>query len=361
MINFFNSLYNSGKGMPALPGWSYVQDGLERETANVIKQYRSSAFAVKTDHELVKVLHGFAVSTSQDLADYYRKVDAISMNLAQQLGYTSSINQGRMFSGIFFAKGSKEVLIAHDSEFDPQEVTDKWMDVQAVKVLRHNFDQLDFFPYNGTIRSNRVNVFSINMPMLAVQYRAYRQWQANGGQVEDTGRNSIYHFIYSYVINNIHRSSVPMAIFNRLVKIGMGKQVNQNQYRHPFYTTDYTERTDRILNAYDWIIKNNRVNMNWLLGNCPMPHGYNGLDLMRFPDIRESRQVNWASYLARIQVVLYLLSINPEATQSLDRTRINQLKYMLGVYLRDNTIRSAVAPDVFNQEKDVIENLLASL
>lgn len=361
MLNFFNSLQNRGKGFPSFPAWTYVQDGLQRETHNVIKAYQNSAYAVKTDHELVKILFGLATSTDMELNDYYRRVDAKTMNLAQQLGYTTVANQGRLFNGVFFAKGSREIILAHNTNFDPRAIHENWKYAYPVKVIQHGFDQLDFFPFNGTVKSNRLSVFTINIPMLAVQYRAFRQWQKENGQRDDGTTSSIYHFIYSYVLNNIQWSSVPLAIVNRVKKITVGKETNGQLFRHPFMVTDYSFKCDQVLKQYSWVIQNNNIDMASILYNMPMPRDVNGLEIMRLPDLYASRQVNWAVYAARIDILIFLTEVCLDTLKKTNQTELNRIKYLLGLFLRDNTIRQAMPPDLYYQEKAAIDELTAKL
>jgi len=362
MINFFNALVNRNKGTVAVPTWSYVQNEINVLTDTVIKYYRNAAYAVPSNHELVKILHGLALSTDTDLATYARKVDNASMNLAQQLGYTTESYHGRIFSNVFMGKGSREVLIAANGNFNAREATEDWMNVRAVRILRHGFDQLDFFPFDGTVISNRVNVFAINIPLLAVQYRAYRQHQkvlvAGTGE---TGQNSIYHFLYSYVLNNMQYDSISMALFNRMMKVAAGKKTNDQRFRHPFHITDLNSKVDAVMDVFVKAIRNGNMDIAQILINSPMPSWTNGLDFMSLPDVIATRQINWALYLSRIHVLSFLTEVDLDTLLRTNRTELNRVKYMLSVYLNDNSIRSAVPIDMYEREKATIESIIKKL
>lgn len=362
MINFFNGLVHRNRGAPAIPNWPYIQGELNTLIKQVIEYYRNASYAVRTDHELVKIIHAIALSTETELYTYHRKVSNASANIAQSLGYTSEVNHGKIFSNVFFGPGSKEVLVSVNTEFDPRLTTEDWQNVRAVRILRHGFDQLDFFPLDGRTPSNKVNVFSVNIPLLAVQYRAFRQAQKEQAEQEgETGRSSVYHFVYSYVLNNMQYDSIPMAIFNRLMKVGAGKPTNASAFRHPFYIPDYGPRVDAALASYVKSIQNTSMDIAAILFNAPMPTWTNGLAFMQLPDVIASRQINWAMYLSRIHILSFLTEIDLDTLLKTNRTELNKVKYMLNVYLKDNSIRSALTPEMFAREKATIEDIVKKL
>lgn len=354
MINLLNSLTTFIKGTVKFPEWEYVRKGLQLNTRQAIDYYRHSAYSVKSDHEIIKLLASLDTSVDMELMEFYKRVDSKALMVGQQLGFTTTMSVGKVFNNVFFGKHSKEVIIITDEPFDVKYVHDYWMDCCPVRILKHGFDYIDNFPLDGTVDSNSISVFTINLSMLAVQYRAYRQWQKTYVN-ERTGRNSIYHFVYSYPLNNMRYDAIDHAILNRLIKIRNGLPTNDNQTKHPFHVTNFTMKCDRLL----LMINESLMNMKRDLGNVamtiPLVNMDNVYQLLKLPDVNDSRQINWAIYIARIEMLLFLMSYPGVMEQNTGI--INALKYELRSYLRDGTIRQVIDHELYLKHQAVIESL----
>jgi hypothetical protein len=81
---------------------------------------------------------------------------------------------------------------------------------------------------------------------------------------------------------------------------------------------------------------------------------------MKLPDISETRQVNWAIYLARIDMLLFFLSFD-ESLKNQNQMELSRIKYELKLYLKDGTIQSAVPAELFQKQKAVIERLIEKM
>lgn len=357
MINLLNNITTRVKGTIRFPEWEYVRDGLTMNLSHANKYYRNSAYAVGSDHGLIKLLYGLFTSVDVELFEFYKRVDAKALTVAQQLGYTTVMSRGSPFSNYFFGKDSTEVIIVTDESFDPVEVTNNWRDAQPIKVLKHGFDLIDCFPLNGKLSSTAVSVFTINLPMLAVQYRAFRQWQSEMVNKE-IGRAPITHFLYSYPINNMIFSAMDYAMFNRMVRIRNGIETSDNITPHPFHMTNFTRQCDRILLAINESLNGSKPDLGNVAMTIPLVTLTTTFNLIKVPDIAESRNVNWAIYLARIDMLLFLLSFEGVDKQS--TAFINSLKYELKTYLNDGTIKTALGRDLFQTQKEVIEQFISA-
>lgn len=355
MLSLFNNLNMRVKGIRGFPEWEYVRAGLNLNLENTVDYYRSSAFAVKSSHELIKLLFGLNTSTDEELYTYYKRVDAKALTVGQQLGFTTAMSQGHLFSNVFFKGASKEVIVIVDDMFDPVQVTRNWKDARPIRVLRHGFDQIDCFPLTGRVESSGLSVFAINLPMLAVQYRAFRQWQKTYA-TEETGRNSIYHFLYAYPLNNMMYDAMDHAVLNRIIKLKSGIETSDNGFSHPFHITNFTMRCDRILSKVIEVLDESTPSITTIGQTIPMVSVDDALTLFKLPDLYESRQINWAMYLARIDILLFLMSFGSMGKQN--PNEFNSIKYELRSYLIDNVVRSAVPKELHQKQKALIESIL---
>lgn len=358
MLSLINALSTSIKGTQHFPEWAYVRDGLKLNLDSTNRYYRSGAYAVGSDHELIKLLFGLTISTDTELDRYHKVVDNKALTVAQQLGFTTTMSKGRIFNNVFFAGASREVIIVTDEPFDPVEVTENWKDARPIQILRHGFDNIDCFPLTGKVISNGLSVFAINLPMLAVQYRAYRQWQKTYA-TEETGRNSIYHFCYAYPINNMIYDAMDHAVFNRMVRMRAGQETTDNRFQHPFHVTNFTARSDRIQSLILASLDGMSRDLINIALTIPLVGKQTAEELFRLPDIAESRQLNWAIYLARIDMLMFFLSF-PGVLKT-QQAQMSKLKYALNLYLKDGTIQSAVPAELFRQQRATIEALVKEM
>jgi len=353
MLNIFNHLNSRAKGIIALPEFEYIKKGLLSNLKIVNNYYRSGAYAVGSDHILVKLLYSLSVDVDTDIFDYYRIVDNKALTVAQQLGFTTQFNKGKIFNNVFTTGNSKDVIMVHDSTINVNWCHEYWKDLRPIIVLRHNKTNIDSFLYNNTVISNGINVYTINLPMLAIQYRAYRHWQKTY-VTEDTGRNSIYHFLYSYPILNMIYSSMDYSIFNRIISIDNEIKKNEIQFKHPFHLTNFNDKIDRILSMLLNSIKSRNLDIASILQTFPVINKKSLFESLRLPDVFENRQIAWAIYLARIRALLFIYKYI-DKTNQLEK---NMIKYEFRKYLGDNSIRSALDVSFYNEEKKVIEDLL---
>jgi hypothetical protein len=222
MHNLFNLMPNIEHGILRLPEWAYVRTELRRNLDRVIAYYRKHPTAVHSAHFLVRLLQSITVPKSLNLERYYYNVDAGALNLSMALKMTSSIYRGQLFDGVFYSD-CKEILIAHSEPFDFHQAHRNWETLCPIEVLRHPLSDLGLgLPDGDKIGSDYgIAVISINIPMLAVQYRAFRINEEYLTGNSDSQR-SVMQFIRMYVIPNMLPSHLDHCLFNRIYNLHIG-------------------------------------------------------------------------------------------------------------------------------------------
>lgn len=359
MYTFFNRKTNIIQGVKTPTEWYYVKDGLRKNLATVIKYYRNTSMAVPANHFLVKLLQSIAVSQSLPLDRYYANVDAVAMNLSMALKMTSSIYGGKIFSGTFYGPGSDEVIIANDDPFDPRVIDRDWKNASPVKVLMHPKTDLALNIPNGDSNGTEkgLSVFTVNIPMLAVMYRAFRNSEIAFVQNAEESQRSLMQFIHMYVLPNMLFSHLDIALFNRVHHLQRGLGMSTSRRNHPFYLTDWTLRVDRVQTDILDFLDKGQYNFGTMLRYIPAAVEDNMEEVMLLPNLAPTRQVMWALTAARLPVLDFLFLQNSRGNAYPNRAEINKVLRDVLWYGRDQMLRQYLPIDIYYDVSDQVEEI----
>jgi len=360
---FSNTGYTVGQGILKDPNWLYVKMGLHRNLSSVINFHRKNPMAVHSNHFLVKLLYSITVPQSQNIERYYDNVDAIALNVSMALKMTSSIFKGHVFDGVFYGKSNTEILIGHNESFNPFEADKNWMNLVPVKVLRHPRSDLGLNIPDGTNTGSEsgLAVISINIPLLAVQYRAFRLNEMRINSNEDgeqfESQRSAMQFIYMYVLPNMLASHLDYAIFNRMYNLEIGAPLGDSSKPHSFYLTDFDNKVTVIQNN---LLNNlHRVDKDFpgILQSIPVVTKETSYDAMKLLDVAETRQVIPALFLARLNVLSFLFKIAKNGAGEKNRSAINLIVRTVKYFGYDSLYKSFLPYDLYAETMAEINEL----
>lgn len=308
MINFFDS-YHKGN-IPGVypPQWNYIKTGYDGNLKKVQEYYRFYAPAVSADHFLVRLLQSIAVDMDTSISQYYKSVEARAQNLAMVMGITSSISKGEVFDGVFYGPGNTEILISLDIYTDPDYTYKNWETVSAVYPLLHEKSDMAMLLPNGTKTSEEsgLSVIAINLPQLAVQYKAFIDAQKDNlsGTYKTTQQ-----FVGGYVLTNMLEMHNEIALFNRiyLAECGVRDAMNTPFKKHSFTLPYYDAHLDV---AIAHILQNIRIGakrFDKILKTIPALTHVDMLDVLVMPDVTPTTQVDWALCACRLKAVDFLI------------------------------------------------------
>ncbi|WP_144106658.1 hypothetical protein [Paraburkholderia sp. BCC1886] len=354
MHTLFNLVPRALQGIQ-IPGlWPYVREGLRRNIGQVIRYYRNAPMAVKSDHILVKLIQSVNIPLSHNLERYFANVDAVSLNLSMALKMTSSLYRGKMWDGDFYGPGHDEVLLAHTETFDVDRTHDDWQNVTPVRVLRHPRSDLYMNLPNGHLTGTETGicVIAINVPMLMVQYRAFRL--AQDGITGGVDEKSTMMFIHMYVLPNMLFSHLDQALFNRIRKLQAKEAVGESIRKHPFAQIDYSAKVDA---CYNQILTNfDRHPMNFVgtLQSVPAAARSNMEQAMKVPDMAPTRQAMWALALARLPMLDFVLTMAMGSPQTRNQLEVDLINRTFLGWQQERLFDGVMDPLV---RQDVIEEL----
>jgi hypothetical protein len=347
-------------GTVHLPEWKYIQDTYLRNLDIILTYYRNNVVSVNSSHLLVKILMSINLPLLLSTERYYANVDSLSLILANPFQLTSSINTGRIFDGVFYGKGNKEIIIAIDEQFDFELANKKWESLSPVKVLRHPFTDLQLNIPDGNRKSleSGTCVITINIAMLAIQYRAfYFNEKKLEKQIGSTPLN-VMQFINMYVLPNMLLTHLDQALFNRFSSVWNGIYPKHNKNYHPFYLTNLDKYLNNQYTRLVEMIKRTNYSFGAKLFTIPAVGAKNMEKAMLVPEVVPTRQVLWSLVLARLPVILFLVKTAKYGSRMRDSLEISRIGETL-LLLRRQRVFETLPNDIFEDTMKQIDTIIS--
>lgn len=344
--------------------WMYLKPALERNIEAVITYYRKSPFAVKSQHLLVRLLHTITTPKSQELLRYYDNVEASALNIAQTLGFTSAISKGKIWNGIFYGPGNPEVLIADTTPFNPIEADLNWENLEPIQVLRHSRSDLNMNIPNGIKSSDEVGlaIIVINIPLLAIQYRAFRREENRQAFLTNSNERSIMQFLHMYPLTNMVRSHMDYVMFNRINNLAHGYPIGEASIKHPFFLIDYSQELNQFHEHTLQTLNDTAKGFYDTLRSVPTVSEENLAYVMKLPDIAGTRQVIWALILARLPALNFLFWSAKTGPNTKNAMEVNSIKRRLLQLRTENLLHSVLGnyPSLYMDVEMELRNLITN-
>jgi len=360
MYSLFQNYDQKEYGIVRLTEWKYMHDCLRRNLVAILEYYQNTSVSVASDHLLVQLLQSIAIPHSLSIERYYANIAPLALTLAFPFHLTSPISTGRPFNGVFYGKGNREVIIAVDEYFDPVIADKNWRALTPVKVLRHPFTDLRLNIPDGTVKSQEqgIVVITINIPMLAVQYRAFRREEmlrVESGVV-DAERN-IMQFVMMYPLSNLLMTHLDQALFNRFNHLFQDLPVHTGRSYHPFHLTDYSRRVTDIHKKLLGIMENSNYNFGATLAFIPGAVQNDMERAMLLPDIVPTRQVLWSLVLARLPALLFLISSAKYGAKMRNQMEVDQIVETFLRLKRQRVFESTLPGELYKETMQLIDSI----
>ena len=328
------------------PDFRRIRDGLQL-SIDRIKQYRRiNPRMLKGGHFLLRLLGSIPVSQKLDAVTYNDKIADIALLFTQSLGMNSALSKGRVFRpGDFLGNQSTEVYVANTDTWDVEAGVKNWEELAPIRYLWHPMSTLKLPVADGQFASATpgVTVISINVPMLASQYR---MWRLKYGGLDESVRTP-GHFLQAYPLPNMLDSQIDIAILNRLMGRYFGTRPVVEPYRHPFYLTDWSSEVDRVLDKFLEQTGPKRWDFDTLVSHIPTVSSENLHDVLRLPEMPFSTQLQWSVVLARVNLVAFLVQFNRSTNNSRNQQYLNYIKRWLKYMEGSSVLRSSMPSDLY--------------
>lgn len=365
MQNFFGLEQAGNEGIVVVPDWNYLRSGLQASLNTVTSYYRAATGKVDGSHFLIKLIFGVGVARSLPLDRFYAHCVAKTQGVAMANKMSCSVNNGNIFDGVFYGRGNREIIIANSDDFDFEEAAlpQNWPNLEPIKVLKHPKSDLAMNLLDGNTTSNETGtaVISINIPMLALQYRQWEYEEALRAEKSGDSPRGVAHFIYNYPLPNMLKTHLDVCIFNRAYNLLNGIPFGESKVKHPFYLTDFSKRLNDVqMRQLDILRESRNRKFFTLLRMIPMVSEESLADLAGLPDVAPTRQVIWALTLSRLSMLSFLFKVTKLRPREVNSSEVSRILWNLSLYKTEKALQRVLPADAFTDAKYDLNILLQS-
>lgn len=361
MYTLFNEVRWGSSGVTVTyPKYEQALKGLRLNLSRVVEYNRQYPRATNSNHFLVKLLTSLNVPLTMDVNIYRDRVTEAAEGLGMALNLTSSLSRGRVFSpGVFYGKGSYEIIVAHAEEWDLSKVEEEWEDYRPVTFLTHPKSDLGIDLPEGHQNSAEtgLTVMLVNVPMLAVQYRMWRirEWSRN-----NEAQRTKMQFVASYPLTNSLYSQLDLAILNRFQRIYRGEPIGRSLLSRPFALTDWYHQVDFALDQMAVDFRKRKMSMDQALMWIKGVSNWTMRDAVRIPPMVPTRQVTWALGMARASLTKFLLDWTVDTGNDRNKQYANIIQLETSRLLNDSSLRSVLPPPAYKVWEDVFKAIVST-
>jgi hypothetical protein len=347
---FFNKPDVVSYSIPRYAQWDYVRAGLLRNLETTQKYYHSRIFAVKSNHFLCRLINTINVSHNLDIERYYSIADARATKLCAAMKITTSSQRGGIFNGIFYGPGCPEIILLDNEPINPEQVYKDWRQAQAVKVVTHPRTDYSLMLPNGrpTGADKGLVVISINIGMLAVQYRAFAADQMYQDTMHSTGLQTVAHFVHRYVLSNMLPSHLDLVVFNRLAALLNGAPLSEPIAKHPFSMPEYSSASNVVHEKIIADMEGKNVEYPQVLATIPGVVKNTMREALVLPENPPTRQISWAEVLGRIEALKVVIKLAGKQSVNRNTSLLNDFASEFKYYQSDKAISSNLPRDMYS-------------
>jgi len=356
MYSLFTKLIEGHGSIIKPPGYELIKRTYQSNLKHITDYYKDRVFYTNNTHLLVRLLNTLNIPLDYSTDQYISAATIRADYVGKFFKLTSDITFGKIHDGIFYGPKIQEIIISDNDYFNIFDLPD-WRDIQAVKVLKHPISDLACIVPNGKENSTAegLAVISINIVLLLYQYRCYLLNQYNTKDEITKGAN---HFVSSFVLPNMLYSHLELAIFNRIVNKTLNIDNSKNVKKYVFYQTDYSSKIDKELEyVYDKIFDSSMSYSN-VLKNIPSIFYTDMQESLIMPGIVRTEQVWWSLFIARLDIIYFLIIVGGEKGIVYNRSLINKLKIDIKRLKQHNKIQYMLPVELYNKLDEKIMYLL---
>lgn len=301
----------------------FVRKSLLREMTRIKTYYNTSNFVVEGDHLINQLLLNLNVSINRDIESYVRVCAQETERLARVFRLVNPVvSQPQAYHGAFYNSDTKEFIILHSNDFDHTLAYKQWRKLVPIKVHSHNFTDIHGAlidtNYRNSLNESGYAVISINLPMLALQHRA---WREQVRKYEDVKTQTV-NFIIQYPIANMIHRHMDIAIINRMINRYNNKPVADKHKAHPIATMNLNKRMDDVLDKRNDYLRAGEYKFDQLFTMFNGLGRFDWMRLLRPIDVAPVRSVKWVLELQVLSYFEFFLQVRRDSNSTYNRSEV---------------------------------------
>ena len=336
------------------PEYRRIRDGLRLSIERIKHYRRMNPRYLPGNHLLIRLLESIPSSNKMDDVTYNSKIADNALLWTQTFKLTSALSKGQVWRpGPFLGKQVTEVIIANIDTWDVEEGMANWEELKPIRYLYHPMCTLKLPVADSQFASTEagVAVITINVPMLACQYKA---WRRVYGEVDESPR-TIGQFLQAYPLPNMLDSQIDIAVLNRLIGRFFKTVPNGEPFRHPFYLTDWSTEIDAVLDKFLSQVGPKRWDFDTLVSHIPTVCSENLHHTLKLPEMAFTTQLQWAVMLSRLSLAAFLVQFNRATENDRNQRYLDYIRRWLQYVDGNNAMRVAMPIDLFEDASILID------
>ena len=323
MFDFFKTYPDVIFSSSQYSEWPMIKRVNDENLSKYKAYYAESSVFCSADHILIDLLYALNTSMSLNNREYVDDVSYRTQQITNMLGLNSAFSRFKQKKSCFFGNHCSELIIVVEEAFDVEQAYKNWKTQQSVKVLTHPFISITPLPPfpDFTARGDGLAVIMINLPLLALQWKAFTESQDMNG--DTYGAQS---FVSRFVWPNMMDTYQEQAWFN-IVHHGRSNHghLGNQTFRTPFTFIDLKNRLDQAQSSV--IEKINQLNASsfeTVLKSIPSLTHDNMCQSLLYPKVPSTTNVSWVMDIARMKHLSFLIVASKPEHRAASRNWINQ-------------------------------------
>ncbi|EKD89563.1 MAG: hypothetical protein ACD_33C00045G0030 [uncultured bacterium] len=318
---------------------------------NIKTYYESRNFSIKNTFILSRIIEHFPPMFAYDSYRYVEYIRDKAKYLGKHFQFTNEIEDGVIHPGYFFGKDNEEIIFSLDEYFNPNEAERNWKTISCITIYKHNRNDLKLLlPLSKDDGSrNGLCVIGVNLPLLALKYRAFIREQMSNSEGISLNKN---HFIMKYVLNLTCDGIVDHVMLNKLMDLFYNREEVTPKFKHPFKLFFPDVQVNRYLSNTLDVITNKNIDFINIMHNIQLINCIDASELLILPDMPLTRQVLWSMVISRLDYMIFLYDVSK--SKNINRHFINDWKVLIKRLIRDNVIEGRFS---YETEKDIKEKM----
>lgn len=352
----FHDLPEINFSSPFNPRLEYVLNGIGSNVVKKMDHELRSAKTVSSDHPILGMLNSVSARLDEDAYFHYKAAVDMSTEWCAARGITTSSKAARPFKGEILGGDDFEFIYHTTSSLSSSNfkgnALKNWKDFSPLRVIACDYnDSFPWVPGECPIPDNEgIAVFSIDLPMLAMMFRA---WDEERMKNKDTETRS--QFVRKYVLLPVMRSLMNVKLMNRYYALRVGKWVDSIERDKELALVNYEQKLlkEQLKSLNETVLRG--ASYPELLSNLHINQETNLWDMIEDTQDSLTAQNRWLMILAEIPLWRLLLSID---NGNENQQYTNRLKRLFFEQKRDRTlyaIRDARAIELIQKTfKDLV-------
>ena len=326
------------------PQFSFIRKTLHYNNNYVLGRIRERVRTYNHGNPIINLLYNIGYNLDTDLDTYQ--------------GMVSYSNYGKVYDGVFYGKGSKEIIIVDTNDWIYDRNTD-WKTVSPLNVILSPLSDFDYLipddRKNWDFKTDNLSVFSLNLKKLLYVY-----WNWYNTFKNEYGLNTFYEL---YILPNTLYSQTDMILFNRLMNLYYGKPMSRPLINPHYPVRKINDVIDGQLYKILEAIYKSKYTYATMLKMFPAIYHNSMYSFLMMPDLPLTRQINWSYAASRASIFKFLIEVGGDRDLAFNRTVLVNARIEINLLSTEHILKPMLGhyPNIYYELKDNLDYIYHAL